>query len=377
MEAEGQRLRFQRPWFPPMERIERHFVKARQARWFSNTGPCGIELASQLTERTGRQCTLVASGTAGLFAALAAVLPERASRRTALLPSFTFAATAQAVVWAGLEPCLLDIDPEHWHLDPGALERAIERYQPAVVVAVSSFGTPPPVSVRERWQRACREADVPLIVDSAAGFGAEAEDGTPIGAQGDIEVVSFHATKPFAVGEGGAVFTKESGLAERLEELVNFGFDSDRRVKSQRGLNAKMSELTAATGLAVLEEFDVALQRRRTAAAALRDRVPDAGWQLGCERSTWQFVPICLRDRAAVIAAQAAAAGRVETRRYYEPVHHHPAFAAVQSDDLTVTEDLVKRHICLPMAQDLTAAEIELVGDVLSAAVAWSAGTNY
>ena len=92
---------------------------------------------------------------------------------------------------------------------------------------------------------ACARADVPLIIDSAAGFGATAEDGTPVGAGGDIEVVSFHATKPFAVGEGGAVFTRRKDTYEQLLTVSNFGFAPDRSLVTGAALNAKMSEVHA------------------------------------------------------------------------------------------------------------------------------------
>ncbi|HEX5712325.1 MAG TPA: DegT/DnrJ/EryC1/StrS family aminotransferase, partial [Solirubrobacterales bacterium] len=242
-------IRFQRPALPPTAEIDRYLELARGERWFSNGGPCWRLLRDRLGERAGAYCVPVASGTLGLMAALAAVLGEGGGpKRGALMPSFTFLATAQAAHWAGLQPRLADIDSGHWHLDPELVERALAGdHELGAVLAVSAFGTPPPPAVRERWESACRAAGVPLIVDSAAGFGAVAADGVPIGAQGDVEVVSFHATKPFAIGEGGAVFTRDAALRDRLELAVNFGFRPDRTVGLAHGLNAKMSELHAAT----------------------------------------------------------------------------------------------------------------------------------
>ncbi len=367
-------VRFQRPSLPPAERIERHLARSRAAHWISNGGPCWQLLRDALAERTGAYCVPVASGTLGLMAAVAAVraASPATSPRTALLPSFTFPATAQAAAWAGLEPRLLDVDPGHWHLSPDQLEHELwERgEQVALVIAVSSFGTPPPPGVRCRWEAACADAGVPLIVDSAAGFGAVGADGVPIGCQGDVEVVSFHATKPFGIGEGGAVFTRDSALCERLELLVNFGLGADRSVQLPLGLNGKMSELHAATALAVLEEFDALLDARRTAAATLRDAAdPSIAWQAECERSTWQFVPALHPDAAAAQRTEARSAERVETRRYYLPLHRMAAVrdAAVADGGLAVTDALAARLVCLPMAADLTAAELARVADALGA----------
>jgi dTDP-4-amino-4,6-dideoxygalactose transaminase len=361
----GLALRFQRPSLPAADRIERHLARSREVHWLSNGGPCWQLLRDALAERTGSYCAPVASGTVGLMAALAAVrarAPARAGANLALLPSFTFPATAQAALWAGLAPHLLDVDSAHWHLAPDQLEHELSERGDAVavVIAVSSFGTPPPPEVRRRWEAACRSADVPLVVDSAAGFGAVAADGVPIGAQGDVEVVSFHATKPFAIGEGGAVFTRDSALCERIELAINFGLGADRCVELPLSLNGKMSELHAATGLAVLEEFDAALDARRAAAERLRAAADQSlSWQGECERSTWQFLPAAHPDPASRAVAERRCRDLVETRAYYLPLHRMHAFrtASVASGGLVQTEALASRVLCLPMASDLTAAE--------------------
>lgn len=364
-------LRFQRPSLPSAAQIERHLASAREAHWLSNGGPCWQRLRERLTERVDAHCVPVASGTVGLMAAVAALHEPRSGEppREALMPSFTFPATAQAATWAGLTPRLLDIDTDHWHLAPAQLERelALRGERTALVIAVSSFGTPPPPDVRRRWEAACRAAGVPLIVDSAAGFGAVTADGVPIGRQGDVEVVSFHATKPFAIGEGGAVFTRSSELCERIELIVNFGLGADRSVQLPLGLNGKMSELHAATGLAVLDEFDAALDTRRAAAGVLRAAAPSLGWQRDCERSTWQFVPVAFPDAASAAAVEERSRDVLQTRRYYLPLHRMPAFsgAPVGAGGLAHTEELSARLLCLPMAADLTAAELDSIAATL------------
>ena len=362
-------LRFQRPSLPPAERIEHHLARSRAARWFSNGGPCWRLLRDALAERTGCHCVPVASGTTGLLAAIAALRaqsPARDGAREALLPSFTFPATAQAVVWAGLEPRLLDVEPQGWHLDPGQLEHELRERAGAValVIAVSAFGTPPRPALRRRWETACRAAGVPLLVDSAAGFGAVASDGVAIGAQGDVEVVSFHATKPFAIGEGGAVFTRDAALCERVERIVNFDLDATGAAGGPLALNGKMSELHAATGLAVLEGFDAQLAARRAAAEAIRAAAaPALAWQDGCERSTWQFVPVALPDAQARASARARWGATLELRRYYVPLHRAPAFGETPraTGGLAQTDRLAERLLCLPMASDLTARERALL----------------
>jgi dTDP-4-amino-4,6-dideoxygalactose transaminase len=364
-------IRFQRPELPPTADIDAYLELSRGERWFSNGGPCWRLLRDRLSERAGAYCVPVASGTLGLMAALSAVLDDSGAgsrRGGALMPSFTFVATAQAAIWSGLEPRLAEIGADHWHLDPEALERELAA-EPgiAAVLAVSAFGTPPPPEVRQRWEQGARAAGVPLVVDSAAGFGAVAADGVPIGAQGDIEVVSFHATKPFAIGEGGAVFSRDRNLHERIESAVNFGLRADRTIGLAGGLNAKMSELHAATALAVLDRLDSILDSRRAAAAALRERGGgSASWQAGCELSTWQFVPVALASPEQRQALVEDCRGRVEARVYYEPLSElMPAATTVVGDGLARTDDLHRRILCLPMANDLSAAELDTIASLL------------
>jgi dTDP-4-amino-4,6-dideoxygalactose transaminase len=360
-------IRFQRPELPPTDAIDSYLDLSREERWFSNGGPCWKLLRDRLGERVGAYCTPVASGTLGLMVALAATVGERTGGE-ALMPSFTFIATPQAALWSGLRPRLHDVDSEHWHMAPEQLEASLARDGEArVAIAVSAFGTPPPAATRERWELACRAAGVPLVVDSAAAFGAVAEDGTPIGRQGDAEVVSFHATKPFAIGEGGAVFTRDRELHERIDREVNFGFRRNHSVGSARGLNAKMSELHAAAALAVLDGFDDVLERRRAAAADLRGRiVGPAAWQDGCERSTWQFAPLLFAGGEERERAAARYRDEVETRVYYQPVQQLiPGKVSLVEGGTPRAEDLYRRILCLPMANDLSGDEVATIASAI------------
>jgi dTDP-4-amino-4,6-dideoxygalactose transaminase len=265
-----------------------------------------------------------------------------------------------------MRPRLLDIDSAHWHLDPALLEDEIRdgRAGVGLVLAVSTFGTPPPAETRMRWERACQDENIPLVIDSAAAFGAVADDGVPVGSQGDVEVVSFHATKPFAIGEGGAVFTRNRALHERIKMVVNFGFTADRTVGFTWGFNAKMSELHAATALAVLDEYDTILQNRRSHAQAIRSRAElPVTWQAGCERSTWQFVPVAFENSEERMDSIAQCRDLVEVRTYYDPIHAMPIFSHLPTgrNGVPQTESLCSRLLCLPMANDLSPAELDRI----------------
>jgi dTDP-4-amino-4,6-dideoxygalactose transaminase len=368
-------VRFQNPQLPPAEAIERYFHLSREARWFSNDGPCVRLLSERLSERLGDRlhCILVANGALGLVVALR-TLTESAppGAREVAVPSFTYIATVSAILWAGLEPVFVEVDTDSWQADPASLERAVEERggSLACLLPCSSFGTAPPLETRRAWEDLAREAGLPLLVDSAPGLGSTDEEGRPLGTQGDAEVFSMHATKPFAVGEGGLVVTRRADIAERMRQLIRFGLDDARALPSAPGLNAKMSELHAATGLAVLDGFDGCLGRRRKTAARIQDALSPHGFrfQLNAACSSWQFVPTLAPDASARtrVLAEADAAG-VELRTYHQPLH---LMAPLQRHDavekLEVTRELGERILSLPMANDL---DEEAIGRICSAVI--------
>jgi dTDP-4-amino-4,6-dideoxygalactose transaminase len=369
-------IRFQKPQLPRVEQVAAYFAGAEKIRWFSNRGPCYELLVERLEAFLGGvRCVPVANGTLALMLSLRAVVGSvEGDAREVLMPSFTFAATINAVLWCGLRPVFVDVEERSWHLDADCLQRALARRRGSVaaVLACSTFGIPPSSAQQAAWEDAARAADIPLIVDSAAGFGAATKDGKLLGRQGDAEVFSFHATKPFAIGEGGLVTTSDARTAERVTRLANFGFE-DGVVESDIGLNAKLTEWSAATALAVLDGYDDVLERRRARAERILQAIEPHGYrsQAGTDNAVWQFVPVLAPSPAAREAAiELAAQEAVELRSYYAvPLHRMPAFSSTPiAGDLRCTEYLAERTLSLPMANDLGASDIDLIVDSLERA---------
>jgi dTDP-4-amino-4,6-dideoxygalactose transaminase len=369
-------LRYQRPELPPLHDVARYYALSEDARFYSNGGPCAQRLTARLSDYVGGAgCVLVGNCTLGLMAALRALCGEPAPGRALIaVPSFTFTATACAIRWAGFEPLFVDIEPESWLLDPIALEAALDARPVAGVLACSTFGTAPHASLRAGWRAACARAGVPLLIDSAAGFGAVDEAGLPLGSQGDTEVFSFHATKPFAIGEGGAVVSSDAEIVERIERIINFGIDPDSRLSLDAGLNAKMSEIQAAIGLAMLDRFDGVLARRRATAARLKALVArhPLTYQAGSAGSTWQVFQLLVPDadtRARAVAL--AEPHRIECRTMFEPpLHRHPAFAsATLAGPLATTEAVAARTLSLPLANSLGPRQLRRLTDFVDASL--------
>ncbi len=367
-------IRFQAPLLPSQSAVGAYFAFAEHDRWFSNNGPCQRLLVERIEGFLGQGVTAVPvnNATIGLMVALRSVIPLDSPRRCVIMPSFTFIATLNAVQWVGCEPVFCDVSSDGWHLDAQSLSDALGRYgnDVAAVLACSTFGTAPSSSQRSDWEELCRNAQVPLVVDTAAGFGSLNADGSPLGTQGDLEVFSFHATKPFAIGEGGLVTTTRPALADRVRRLINFDFDDQRQATTAWGLNGKLSELHAACALAVLDTYADTLAHRRRAACLLRDHLTPAGFMFQTESasSTFQFVAALLPDSLdqASVITNAARQG-VELRAYFSPALHEmpAAINAKRCGTLATTEMLSQRIVSLPMSNDLSDADIERIVEVV------------
>lgn len=358
---------FARPLVPPPDEWLGFLAPAYEHRWFANGGPVAERLERELAAYCGaadREAVLVSSATAGLTAALMGL----EVRGKVALPAFTFPATAHAVCLAGCTPVLCDVDPVTWELTPDAAAAAIAEQGCRAVVHVRPFGLCRDVEALEAVTRA---AGVPLILDSAAAFGGALADGTRVGGQGDAEVFSFHATKVFAVGEGGVVLAPPA-TAERLRHVINFSLAPGD--VTGPGLNAKLSDLSAAVGLAMLRRLDEHIEVRACAVGRLERVAAEAGASMGpqdCGAPPWQGLPLLLRDARARAAALATLhRSGVEGRTYYAPgLHRTAAFRAFAPAALPVTDALAARMLCLPVYSDLVGSELDAIASVVDGAL--------
>jgi len=359
---------FQRPLLPPVGAWTPWLDRAYADHWFSNNGQLALALEARLAHRCGRALSLACNGTAAITAALQALNRPGA----VVLPSFTFPATLSAVQQAGLQPILADVDAQTWELDVSNVEAALADYTGplAAVLGVRVFGLCRNHAQLQQW---CEAREIPLVLDSAAALGGRLADGRPAGSEGTMETFSMHATKVFAVGEGGAICC-DARWMPALRKVMNFGLVEGALVG--HGFNGKMSEFVAAVGLAQDALFDAQLAVRRAAAqryiSFFAEQAP--GWTVATQPGDppWQGFPVLAPDEhAATQLLKRCAELGVQLRRYYRPaLHTAPAASRYALGPLPVSASLAQRMLCLPMYSDLSAEEqgrlLGRVADALS-----------
>ncbi|MEP6956421.1 MAG: DegT/DnrJ/EryC1/StrS family aminotransferase [Chthoniobacterales bacterium] len=304
-----------RPVLPRIEHWAPFLNASYQTRWFSNFGPVVRQFEAALTARfchPGEVMLSTNSATSGIAAALVAL----GVRGPVIIPAFTFPATASAVVMAGAEPTVLDVDLETGCLALPLLEEALCAEKCDAVVLVAPFGIQQDFTA---WFKLCDRHGAALVIDNAAGLGVP-ESSLP-GAR-CFEVYSMHATKSFAIGEGGAI-RAGAEHAEALRRALNFGLRGPNTREDCWGINGKLPEVSAAIGLAVLHDLDETMARRRAGAQRylelLRD-FPQVRSFAGSREGPWQVFPMLLPSAVVTerLVTRAAALG-LHIRRGYEP----------------------------------------------------------
>lgn len=249
------------PCVPAPQDLLPWLERMHAARHYSNFGPLVCELEARFAAQfqvDGAQVTTVANATLGLELVLQALDLPPGSR--ILLPSFTFVATATAVLRAGHVPVLADVDTDSWMMTPEIALAAHADMPVAAVIPVATFGMPHDM---QAWQQFEAQTGLPVVIDAAAAYGSQwLHEGV-----GTL-VFSLHTTKSMPAIEGGLVVSSRPALAAKVRQLSNFGINLDPGAGvpvgtlAGVGTNAKMSEYHAAVGLAALQNWEQNADRR-------------------------------------------------------------------------------------------------------------------
>jgi dTDP-4-amino-4,6-dideoxygalactose transaminase len=360
---------FARPLRPPLEAVMTRLSGSYEAGILTN-GPLVRELEQRAAERLGAaHAVAVANCTAGLMLAVRAIGMSGA----AVLPGFTFSATAHAVAWNGLDIRFAECDPATFQLDLDHADRLLDGA--GGVLATHIFGAPCPA---EDVERLGRRHGVPVVFDAAHGFGA-VHKRRPVGCFGDAEVFSLSPTKLVVAGEGGIVTTPHAEVAEALRIGRDYGNPGDYDTRFV-GLNARMSELHAALAIESLDQLDEHLAARRALAArytAGLAEIPGITPQVISrdDQSTYKDYTVIVDAATFGLSRdqfqRALKADGVDTRRYFDPpVHRQQAYAAMHPPTLPVTEDVASRVLSLPMWGALGPDTVDCIVEVIAALAA-------
>jgi dTDP-4-amino-4,6-dideoxygalactose transaminase len=353
------------PLLPPADRLLPYLRRIDASRTYTNFGPLVLELeerlAAQLSLARGGLVT-ASSGTAALVGAILATAGRAtAARPFALIPAYTFVATAVAAELCGYKPFLADVDPETWLLQP---EHALEHpdlSEVGLVVPVGAYGIGVPQAA---WRNFRLRTGIPVVIDGAASF--EAVCSNPATHLGDIPVaMSFHATKSFSCGEGGAVACSDSNLVLQIGTALNFGFCESRDSRSA-SLNGKLSEYHAAVGLAELDAWQEKTAAFGRVAATYRRLFDARGFggklTLAPDVCSSYVLMQCSDPEESRRVQRNLATDRIGVRLWYgDGLHRQPHFDSCRRTDLDVTDLLAPLILGLPMAVDLSELAIERV----------------
>lgn len=345
------------PHLPPLEEFIPYLEKIWENKWLTNGGPFHQELEKELAEYLGvEHIALFTNGTLALVTALQAL---RITGEVITTP-FSFVATAHSLLWNGIKPVFVDIDPETFNLDPEKIEAAITPHTTAIL-PVHVYGNPCNV---EKIQKIADTYGLKVIYDAAHAFGVKYK-GESILKHGDLSILSFHATKVFNTFEGGAIICPDAKTKNRIDNLKNFGYSGEVTVIAP-GINAKMNEVQAAFGLLQLKHIDKAICRRREIDALYRVQLSSIPG-ISCHSlpaetiHNFSYFPISINKEYPLLRDELNEKLRqhgIFPRRYFYPLisefSMYRGLPSAESSNLPTAKKAADRVLCLPIYPDLS-----------------------
>jgi dTDP-4-amino-4,6-dideoxygalactose transaminase len=356
------------PYLPPLDEFVPYLEKIWNNKILTNGGPFHQQLEKELCDYLGvMHISLFTNGTIALVTALQAL---RITGEVITTP-YSFVATAHSLLWNGIKPVFVDVDPFTLNIDPAKIEAAITPHTTAIM-PVHCYGHPCDV---QTIQKIADNYNLRVIYDAAHAFGVQVNSGSVLN-YGDLSVLSFHATKVFNTFEGGAIICPDAKTKQRIDHLKNFGFVDEVTVVAP-GINGKMSELNAAFGLLQLKHIDSALARRKKIDGSYRAQLAgvsgihclDGSGETGSNHSYFPILVLPNYPLSREALYQKLKEHGVFVRRYFYPlISDFPMYRSMpsaQRDNLPVAADASAKVLCLPIYPDLQPEEQQRVIDLI------------
>lgn len=358
-----------KPALPPLDEFTGYLETIWENRWITNDGPFHQVFEARLCEYLRvPYISVFSNGTLALMTALRAL---NITGEVITTP-FSFIATTHSIWWNNLKPVFVDIEPDHYNLDPQKIEAAITEHTTAIM-PVHVYGNPCKV---EEIEKIAEQYKLKVIYDAAHAFAVTRNNQSILNC-GDLSILSFHATKVYNTIEGGAIVCKSAAMKHHIDNLKNFGYQDEVTVE-EPGINAKMNELQAAYGMLQLKYVDTYIEKRKTIAERYRDTLrhipgirfplPEAG-----VKEVFSYFPIEIDEIVFGISRDGLyeflKLYGINTRRYFYPLisHFEPYrnYRSAQPANLPVAEKATARILCLPIYPDLTEQDVDLIVELI------------
>ena len=359
-----------RPTMPPLDKYHALLERVWDSHWLTNNGQFHREFEHRLANYLGvEHINLFCNGTLALLVALQSL---RIDGGEVITTPFTFPATPHTLYWNRVRPVFCDIDPDTLTLDPNRIEELVGPETKAIL-PVHVYGMP---CDTDAIQDIADRHGLRVIYDAAHAFGVKYE-GKSLADQGDLSMLSFHATKLFSTLEGGALVVPTDAQKTRIEFLKNFGI-ADQETVIGPGINGKMNELQAAYGLLQLDMIDEEIAQRGRLVRRYREELKDVpGLTLPGDlpgvRHNHAHFPILVdegrfgMDRDALHAVLKRF--NVFSRKYFHPLcSHYPCYAASPSsrpENLPVAERVARQVLCLPLYGTLAESDAAAIAAIV------------
>lgn len=359
-----------RPHLPPLAELLPYLEAIWDRKVLTNGGPYHMQLEEALGNYFGvKHISLFNNGTISLLSALQAL---NLTGEIITTP-FSFVATSHCLLWLGLTPVFVDIEPNTLNVDPRKIEAAITP-KTSAILAVHCYGRP---CDTKALAKIAKDNGLKLIYDAAHAFGVT-QNGRSVLAEGDLSSLSFHATKVFNTFEGGAVISHDTPMKTYVDQLKNFGITSEVTVEAV-GINGKMNEFSAALGLVQMAHVEAAIEARGKLDAQYRDLLKDVRgihcieWPADTAPN-YAYFPILVGPEYPLsrdALYEKLKANNIFSRRYFYPLisqlSMYRDLDSAKAEQLPVATKAASQALCLPIYPELSSEQVAFIANLIAA----------
>jgi dTDP-4-amino-4,6-dideoxygalactose transaminase len=334
-------------FLPPIEDYIAQVQRIYSNQWLTNRGELVVSLEDKLKNFLGLDNILITNnGTVPLQIAIKLL----GNCGEIITTPFSYVATTAAIVWESCTPVFVDIDPKYLTIDENKIEAAITS-ETTCILATHVFGNPCNVDVIDKI---AKKHNLKVIYDAAHCFGVK-YNGKSIFEHGDISTCSFHATKLFHTGEGGAIFCNDKNLMHKIYYSHNFGHNGPLNYFGL-GINGKISELQSAMGLSVFPYIDNIISKRKNIVEFYDSSLNEGGLvKIKIRENTdlnYSYYPVIFETEDLLLMVQSELNNmQIFPRRYFYPSLNNLPY--VKSTPMKNSDSISKRILCLPLYYDL------------------------